>query len=76
MRLHKGQAAPVGRRSPKSLYDFALATYDQGDQYDQSAAVGFIKIWGLPVLVQARAQLLAEPGEPLRIATPQSEGEE
>jgi argininosuccinate synthase len=76
MRLHKGQAAPVGRRSPKSLYDFALATYDQGDQYDQSAAVGFIKIWGLPVQVQARAQLLAEPGEPLRIATPHSESEE
>jgi len=75
MRLHKGQATTVGRRSPKSLYDFALATYDAGDQYDQSAAVGFIKIWGLPVQVQARAQLLAEPGEPLRIATPQSEGE-
>jgi len=76
MRLHKGQATTVGRRSPKSLYDFALATYDAGDQYDQSAAVGFIKIWGLPVQVQARAQLLAEPGEPLRIATPQREGEE
>jgi argininosuccinate synthase len=73
MRLHKGQATPVGRRSPKSLYDFALATYDAGDQFDQSAGVGFIKIWGLPVQVQARAQLLAEPGEPLRIATPQSE---
>jgi len=75
MRLHKGQATPVGRRSPKSLYDFALATYDTGDQFDQSAGVGFIKIWGLPVQVQARAQLLTEPGEPLRIATPQSEGE-
>jgi len=73
MRLHKGQAMAVGRRSPKSLYDFALATYDQGDQYDQSAGVGFIKVWGLPVQVQARAQLLAEPSEPLRIATPHSE---
>ncbi len=72
MRLHKGQGIPVGRRSPKSLYDVALATYDKGDQYDQSAAVGFIKIWGLPVRVQARAQLLAEPGEPLRIASPES----
>ena len=71
MRLHKGQAIPVGRRSPKSLYDFALATYDKGDQYDQSAAVGFISIWGLPVRIQAKAQLLAEPGEPLRIASPE-----
>jgi argininosuccinate synthase len=71
MRLHKGQATPVGRESPKSLYDFALATYDKGDQYDQSSAVGFIDIWGMPVRVQAKAQLLAEPGEPLRIASPE-----
>jgi argininosuccinate synthase len=70
IRLHKGHATVVGRRSEKSLYDFALATYDEGDQFDQSAAVGFIKIWGLPVRVQARAQLLAQPEEPLRIATP------
>ena len=71
MRLHKGQATPVGRSSPKSLYDYSLATYDKGDRFDQSSAVGFIDIWGLPVRVQARAQLLAEPGEPLRIAKPE-----
>ncbi len=75
MRLHKGQATAVGRRSPKALYNFALATYNEGDQFDQSAAVGFIKIWGLPVQVQARAQLLVEPGEALRIATPERPGE-
>jgi len=69
IRLHKGQAIPVGTRSPKSLYDFSLATYDKGDVYDQSHSVGFIGIWGLPLRVQARAQLLAEPGDPLHIAT-------
>jgi len=53
----------VGRKSPKSLYDFSLATYDKGDVYDQSAAPGFIHIWGLPVRVQARAQMLEEEGE-------------
>jgi len=53
----------VGRKSPKSLYDFSLATYDKGDVYDQSAAVGFIHIWGLPVRVQAQAQMLREEGE-------------
>jgi argininosuccinate synthase len=70
VRLHRGQATVVGRKSPKSLYSHALATYDRGDQFDQSAAVGFIKLWGLPVQVQAKAQLLPEAREPLRIATP------
>ena len=56
VRLHKGVAAVVGRKSPKSLYDFSLATYDKADQYDRTAAPGFIQIWGLPVRVQAQAQ--------------------
>ena len=71
VRLHKGQATPVGSKSPRSLYAHALATYEKGDQYDQSAAEGFIHIWGLPVRVQAQAQLLAQPGEPLHIAVPE-----
>ncbi|HZP27119.1 MAG TPA: argininosuccinate synthase [Dehalococcoidia bacterium] len=58
MKLHKGSAIAVGRRSDRSLYDFSLATYDKGDQFDRTAAVGFIQIWGLPVRVQARAQTL------------------
>jgi argininosuccinate synthase len=70
MRLHKGQATPVGTEAPRSLYAVSLATYEKGDQYDQSAAEGFIKIWGLPVRVQAQAQLLAQPGDTLRIAAP------
>ena len=60
MKLHKGVATAVGRRSAKSLYDFALATYDKGDTFDRNAAAGFISIWGLPVRVQAQAQLLPE----------------
>lgn len=70
VRLHRGHATPVGIKSPKGLYDYALATYDQADQYDHTAAEGFIRIWGLPLRVQARKQLLAEPGDPLRIAGP------
>ncbi|MEO8456396.1 MAG: argininosuccinate synthase [Chloroflexota bacterium] len=60
MKLHKGSAIVVGRKSPRSLYDFSLATYDKADQFDRTAAVGFISIWGLPVKVQAQAQLLEE----------------
>ena len=53
MRLSPGSAAVVGRRSPHSLYDLGLATYDQGDAFDHAAAVGFIAIWGLPVRTAA-----------------------
>jgi argininosuccinate synthase len=74
MRLHKGQAVAVGRKSPKSLYSYALATYDRGDQYDQGSAVGFIKIWGLPVAQQARQQLLAEGEQPFQLGTSEDDG--
>ena len=69
MRLHRGTATAVGRRSDRSLYSHALATYSEGDQFDQSAALGFIKLWGLPVEVQARRQLQLDPGsgDPLRL---------
>ncbi|MFB3052889.1 MAG: argininosuccinate synthase, partial [Dehalococcoidia bacterium] len=56
LKLHKGTATIVGRKSPKSLYDYSLATYESSDQFDRSAAPGFIHIWGLPVRVQAQAQ--------------------
>jgi len=56
LKLFKGSCRVVGRKSPKSLYSYGLATYDKGDQFDQSASVGFIHIWGLPVRTQAQAQ--------------------
>jgi argininosuccinate synthase len=58
VKLFKGNCVVVGRKSPYSLYDFGLATYDEGDLFDQSASPGFIHIWGLPVRTQARAQRL------------------
>jgi argininosuccinate synthase len=54
MKLFKGDCRVVGRKSPYALYDHALATYDAGDTFDQSAAEGFIKIFGLPVEISAR----------------------
>ena len=56
MKLFKGTSTVVGRKSPKSLYNLSLATYDKGDQFDQSASPGFIHIWGLPVRNQAQVQ--------------------
>ena len=54
VKLFKGDCRVVGRKSPHALYDMALATYDEGDQFDHAAAEGFIKIWGLPVETAAR----------------------
>jgi len=54
--LHKGNVRVVGRSSPYSLYQPALATYSAGDQFDHQAAVGFITLVGLPVRTQARVQ--------------------
>jgi len=58
--LHAGKAVATGRRSPASLYDFGLATYDEGDAFDQSLAKGFVELWGLPSkLAATRDQRLA-----------------
>jgi argininosuccinate synthase len=56
LKLFKGKCSVVGRKSPFSLYSHGLATYDKGDEFDQSAAAGFIHIWGLPVKTQAQIQ--------------------
>ena len=50
VKLHRGTAVAVGRRSPHSRYRQQLATYGQGDQFDQRTAEGFIKLWALPYL--------------------------
>ena len=70
LKLFKGSCQVVGRKSPKSLYSFGLATYDKGDQFDQSASPGFIHIWGLPVRTQAQVQLIDEAEGPLSIMKP------
>lgn len=58
LKLYKGTAQVVGRRSEYSLYSKHLATYETGDQFDHEAAKGFIRLWGLGQQTQARQQLL------------------
>ncbi|MDV3208564.1 MAG: argininosuccinate synthase [Rhodococcus ruber] len=55
--LHGGHIAVNGRRSAESLYDFNLATYDEGDTFDQSNAKGFVQIHGLSSKVAAKRDL-------------------
>ena len=56
VKLFKGHAIIEGRKSPYSLYDEKLATYTSDDEFDHNAAVGFIKLWGLPTKVQSIVQ--------------------
>jgi argininosuccinate synthase len=65
LKLWRGACAVVGRRSPHSLYQHALATYERGDAFNHASALGFIELWGLPVKIQAQIQLLPAQGNGL-----------
>ena len=56
VKLYKSSATVVARKSANSLYDESLATYTSADTFDQDAAIGFIKLWGLPSKVHAEVQ--------------------
>ncbi|MBE9144866.1 argininosuccinate synthase [Planktothrix mougeotii] len=51
VKLFKGNATVVGRKSENSLYSHDLATYGSEDVFDHKAAEGFIYVWGLPTRV-------------------------
>lgn len=51
LKLFKGNATIVGRKSDNSLYTPDLATYGAEDKFDHKAAEGFIYVWGLPTRV-------------------------
>jgi len=44
LKLYKGHARVVGRKSPKSLYSLAHVTFEEDQVYDQRDAEGFIKL--------------------------------
>jgi argininosuccinate synthase len=47
LKLYKGAASVVGRKSPKSLYSLAHVTFEEDSVYDQRDAAGFIKLQAL-----------------------------
>ena len=57
MVMHGGHITVNGRRSDESLYDFNLATYDEGDSFDQSHAKGFVQIHGLSSKIASKRDL-------------------
>jgi argininosuccinate synthase len=44
LKLYRGNTTVVGRRSPRSLYNERLATFEAEDIYNQRDAEGFIKL--------------------------------
>ncbi len=53
LKLYKGNIIMAGRKSPYSLYREDYATFGEEDVYNQEDAVGFIKLFGLPLKVRA-----------------------
>ena len=49
LRLEPGRCHVTGRRAPKSLYDYGLATYDAADRFRHADSEGFVRLWGLGV---------------------------
>ena len=58
VRLHlsPGSCQVTGRRSPHSLYDYGLATYDAADSFRHEDSAGFVRLWGLSVETWAGVQ--------------------
>ena len=54
MKLYKGSAQVVGRRSDYSLYDPSLATFEEDDVYSQADAGGFIRLNALRLKIRQK----------------------
>jgi argininosuccinate synthase len=63
VRLFKGSVTVLSRESPFSLYSQEYATFDADEVYRQADAAGFIRLFGLPIRIeaQAKAQAATEP---------------
>ncbi|HUY22238.1 MAG TPA: argininosuccinate synthase [Acidimicrobiales bacterium] len=62
--LSPGSCMVTGRRSPVSLYDHGLATYDAADTFEHADAEGFVRLWGLGVATWAARQgVPRQPGD-------------
>ena len=56
LKLYKGNVIVDGRRSPYSLYDQAVVTFEEDSVYDQHDAEGFIKLNALRLRLRGRLQ--------------------
>ena len=64
VRLYKGNVIMTGRRSADSLFDDAIATFeDDAGKYDQADAEGFIKLNALRLRIAAERERSILGGE-------------
>jgi argininosuccinate synthase len=72
VRLHKGSAVAVRRRSPHSLFSASFATFERDEVYDQRHAEGFIRLFSLPARIAAlnAAGRAAAPSTPAAPSPP------
>jgi argininosuccinate synthase len=56
LRLEPGSCRVTGRRSPHSLYDYGLATYDSADVFRHEDSAGFVRLWGLGIETWSQRQ--------------------
>ncbi|MDR3130405.1 MAG: argininosuccinate synthase [Treponema sp.] len=62
VKLYKGSISSAGVSSPYSLYNVSIASFTTGELYNHADAKGFIRLYGLPVLVRALMEHGAEAG--------------
>ena len=53
LKLYKGSISAAGLTSPNSLYNANIASFTTGELYNHADAKGFIRLYGLPVLVRS-----------------------
>ncbi len=68
LKLYKGNLILAGRRSPTSLYREDYASFGEEDVYDQKDAEGFIRLFGLPLKVEAQQAIERSGSSPYRKA--------
>ncbi len=54
LELYKGNCRVTGRKSPRSLYDPEIVTFEEDNVYQQSDATGFIRLNALRLKIRTR----------------------
>ena len=63
LKLYKGNIVNAGTTSPYSLYSEEYATFGEDAVYNQKDAAGFINLFALPSVVQAKMKAATKKGD-------------